>query len=127
MEGYSLEVLKAAREQLPFVSENKLLQIIPGDTMQEHPRRLGIVLSGGPAPGGHNVIAGVFEAAKRAHPDNVLIGFLAGPKGIIINKHKEVTGEMIGEYKIPVASICWARDGTRSTMPTNGPMSANLH
>ena len=88
MEGYSLEVLKAAREQLPFVSENKLLQIIPGDTMQEHPRRLGIVLSGGPAPGGHNVIAGVFEAAKRAHPDNALIGFLAGPKGIIINKHQ---------------------------------------
>ncbi len=99
LEGYSLEVLKAAREQLPFVSENKLLQIIPGDAMQEHPRRLGIVLSGGPAPGGHNVIAGVFEAAKRAHPDNALIGFLAGPKGIITNKHKEITGEIIGEYK----------------------------
>ena len=99
LEGYPLEVLKAAREQLPFVSANTLLQIIPGDALQEHPRRLGIVLSGGPAPGGHNVIAGVFEAAKRAHPDNTLIGFLAGPKGIITNKHKEVTGEMIGEYK----------------------------
>ena len=99
LEGFNLEVLKAARDQLPFVSENKLVQIIPGDVLQEHPRRIGIVLSGGPAPGGHNVIAGVFEAAKRAHPDNVLIGFLAGPKGIITNKHKEVTAEMISVYK----------------------------
>ena len=66
--GFSLEVLKAAKEQLPMVSENKLVEIIAGDTMQEHPCRIGIVLSGGPAPGGHNVIAGVFEAAKRAHP-----------------------------------------------------------
>lgn len=97
--GFHLEVLKAAREQLPFVSENQLVQVIPGDVLQEHPRRIGIVLSGGPAPGGHNVIAGVFEAAKRAHPDNVLIGFLAGPKGIINNKYKEVTGELISGYK----------------------------
>jgi len=99
LEGFNLEVLKAARDQLPFVSGNKLVQVVPGDVLQEHPRRLGIVLSGGPAPGGHNVIAGVFEAAKRAHPDNVLIGFLAGPKGIINNKYKEVTGELISGYK----------------------------
>ncbi len=99
LEGFNLEVLKAARDQLPYVSDNKLVQIVPGDVLQEHPRRLGIVLSGGPAPGGHNVIAGVFEAAKRAHPDNVLIGFLAGPKGIITNKYKEVTAELIGTYK----------------------------
>jgi len=99
LEGFNLEVLKAARDQLPFVSDNKLVQIVPGDVLQEHPRRIGIVLSGGPAPGGHNVIAGVFEAAKRAHPENVLIGFLAGPKGIINNKYKEVTGELISGYK----------------------------
>ena len=97
--GFPLEVLKAARDQLPMVSENKLVEIIAGDALQEHPCRIGIVLSGGPAPGGHNVIAGVFEAAKRAHPENVLVGFLAGPKGIITNKHTEVTGEMIGDYK----------------------------
>jgi diphosphate-dependent phosphofructokinase len=99
--GFDLEVLKVAGEQLPFVSRNTLVQIVPdgGRSREERPRRLGIVLSGGPAPGGHNVIAGVFEAAKRAHPDSQLIGFLAGPKGIITNKHKEVTGEMVAQHR----------------------------
>ncbi len=88
-----------AREQLPFVSQNRLLEIIPGGGPRKEPLRLGIVLSGGPAPGGHNVIAGVFEAAKAGHPDSLLVGFLAGPKGIIGNRHLEVTGEMVALYK----------------------------
>ena len=81
------------------MSQNRLLEITPGGQAAPKPRRLGIVLSGGPAPGGHNVIAGVFEAAKKDHPDSVLIGFQAGPKGIITNKHLEVTGEMVAHYK----------------------------
>ena len=99
LDGFELDVLKVAREQLPFVSQNRLLEITPGGQAAPKPRRLGIVLSGGPAPGGHNVIAGVFEAAKKDHPDSVLIGFQAGPKGIITNKHLEVTGEMVAHYK----------------------------
>jgi pyrophosphate--fructose-6-phosphate 1-phosphotransferase len=100
LEGFDLEVLKVATEQLPHVSQNKLVEIVPaeGRPRQEGPCHLGIVLSGGPAPGGHNVIAGVFEAAKRAHPDNRLIGFLSGPKGIITNKHTEITREMVTQY-----------------------------
>ena len=98
--GFDLEVLKVAAEQLPHVSQNKLVKIVPsaGQPRQEAPRRLGIVLSGGPAPGGHNVIAGVFEAAKRAHPDSQVIGFLSGPKGIITNQHKEITREMVNQH-----------------------------
>ncbi|MCX5892970.1 MAG: diphosphate--fructose-6-phosphate 1-phosphotransferase [Deltaproteobacteria bacterium] len=99
LDGFELDVLKVAREQLPFVSRNRLLEITPGGQVGPKPRRLGIVLSGGPAPGGHNVIAGVFAAAKRDHPDSVLLGFQAGPKGIITNKHLEVTGEMVAHYK----------------------------
>jgi pyrophosphate--fructose-6-phosphate 1-phosphotransferase len=100
LDGFELEVLKVATEQLPSVSRNKLVEIVPaeGTFRQEKPQNLGIVLSGGPAPGGHNVIAGVFEAAKKAHPDNRLIGFLSGPKGIIINKHTEVTREMVDHH-----------------------------
>ncbi|MCX5892459.1 MAG: hypothetical protein NTW80_05710, partial [Deltaproteobacteria bacterium] len=64
LDGFELDVLKVAREQLPFVSQNRLLEITPGGQGSPKPRRLGIVLSGGPAPGGHNVIAGLFEAAK---------------------------------------------------------------
>ncbi|MFZ5451075.1 MAG: diphosphate--fructose-6-phosphate 1-phosphotransferase [Thermodesulfobacteriota bacterium] len=96
-----LEVLKVAREQLPFVSQNKLLEVVPSNEkpLWDGPRNLGIVLSGGPAPGGHNVIAGLFEAAKSAHPESRVLGFLAGPKGIMINKHVEITQEMVDRYK----------------------------
>ncbi|MGP8106877.1 MAG: diphosphate--fructose-6-phosphate 1-phosphotransferase [Desulfobaccales bacterium] len=99
LDGGGLEVIKVAREQLPFVSQNRLLEIIPGGKLPREPLRLGIVLSGGPAPGGHNAIAGVFEAAKAGHPDSLVVGFLAGPKGIIGNRHLEVTGEMVALYK----------------------------
>ncbi|MFZ2087476.1 MAG: diphosphate--fructose-6-phosphate 1-phosphotransferase [Desulfobaccales bacterium] len=94
--GFNLDVLKVAREQLPYVSRNTLVEIFPREGRPpEPPRRIGLVLSGGPAPGGHNVIAGVFEAAKRANPDSQVIGFLSGPKGIITNRHKEITREMV--------------------------------
>jgi pyrophosphate--fructose-6-phosphate 1-phosphotransferase len=98
--GFELEVLRVAQEQLPFVSQNKLVEIVPqARPRPSSPRRLGVVLSGGPAPGGHNVIAGLFEAAKQANPENQLIGFLAGPKGVINNRHTEVTAEMVAHYK----------------------------
>ena len=99
LDGIALEVLKVAQEQLPFVSKNKLVEIVPEDRpRQALPRRIGVVLSGGPAPGGHNVIAGLYHAAKRAHPDSTVIGFLAGPKGIITDKHVEITDAEVTEY-----------------------------
>jgi len=97
--GFDLDVIKVAREQLPFVCKNKLLELVPDHPpRQATPRRLGIVLSGGPAPGGHNVIAGLFQAAKQAHPDSQVIGFLAGPKGIITDKHVEITADMVSNH-----------------------------
>jgi len=97
--GFPLKALKVAKEQLPFVSQNQLLEIVPQSRPgPESPRRLGIVLSGGPAPGGHNVIAGLFHAATRANPDHKIIGFLAGPKGIITSRHVEITAEMVANY-----------------------------
>ena len=44
---------------------------------------VGVILSGGQAPGGHNVIAGIFDALKNANSSNKLYGFLGGPSGII--------------------------------------------
>jgi len=99
LDGFDLEVLKVAHEQLPFVSQNRLLEIVPGGKVVAKPRRLGLVLSGGPAPGGHNVIAGFFEAAKQDHPDSVLFGFLDGPQGIFTNKYLEVTAELVSQHK----------------------------
>ncbi len=60
---------------------------------------VGVVLSGGQAPGGHNVIAGLFDALKAANPDSRLFGFLKGPGGIIKGNSKELTAEIIDEYR----------------------------
>lgn len=61
--------------------------------------KVGVVLSGGQAPGGHNVIAGIFDALKKANPKNKLIGFLGGPSGILENKWKEITAPLVDEYR----------------------------
>jgi pyrophosphate--fructose-6-phosphate 1-phosphotransferase len=61
--------------------------------------RLGVVLSGGQAPGGHNVLAGLFDALKKANPKNKLIGFLGGPSGILENKWVEITAPLVDRYR----------------------------
>ena len=62
-------------------------------------RNIGVILSGGQAPGGHNVIAGLYDAIKQANPENKLYGFLGGPSGIIDGKYVEFTDEFIDEYR----------------------------
>lgn len=63
------------------------------------PVKIGVVLSGGQAPGGHNVIAGLFDGLKKANPKNRLIGFLGGPSGILENKFREITGDFMDKYR----------------------------
>ena len=62
-------------------------------------RNVGVILSGGQAPGGHNVIAGLYDALKQANPDNNLYGFLGGPSGIIEGKYVEFNDEFINDYR----------------------------
>ena len=61
--------------------------------------KIGIVLSGGQAPGGHNVIAGILDGLKAANPKNKLIGFLGGPSGVTDNKWKEITPALMADYR----------------------------
>ena len=63
-------------------------------TKQSPVRNVGVILSGGQAPGGHNVIAGLYDALKSANPQNKLYGFLGGPSGIIEGKYVEFTDEL---------------------------------
>ncbi len=63
------------------------------------PINVGVILSGGQAPGGHNVIAGLFDGIKSIHPDSRLYGFLMGPAGLINHKYKELTSDIIDEYR----------------------------
>ena len=60
---------------------------------------VGVILSGGQAPGGHNVISGLFDGIKKLNKDNKLYGFLLGPAGHIEHKYIEITAELVDEYR----------------------------
>lgn len=62
-------------------------------------RNVGVILSGGQAPGGHNVIAGLYDALKQANSSNKLYGFLGGPSGIIDGKYVEFDDKFINAYR----------------------------
>ena len=62
-------------------------------------RNVGVILSGGQAPGGHNVIAGLYDALKQANSNNNLYGCLGGPSGIIEGKYVEFNDEFINDYR----------------------------
>ena len=69
------------------------------DSVHSEARNVGVILSGGQAPGGHNVIAGLYDALKQANPDNQLYGFLGGPSGIIDGKYVEFNDQFINDYR----------------------------
>ena len=77
-----------------------ILMFETGNEMKQYPAyKVGVVLSGGQAPGGHNVISGLFDGLKACNPDNKLYGFLGGPSGLVDNKYKELTADIIDEYR----------------------------
>lgn len=63
------------------------------------PTTVGVILSGGQAPGGHNVIAGIFDGIKSLHADSRLYGFLRGPDGLVKNQYVEITAELVDAYR----------------------------
>jgi len=63
------------------------------------PLRVGVVLSGGQAPGGHNVISGLYDALSEWHPESRLIGFLGGPKGMFEGHHRELGAQEIDSHR----------------------------
>lgn len=62
-------------------------------------QRVGVILSGGPAPGGHNVIAGLFDGLKRAHAGSTLVGFRNGPAGLLKDDVRELDEAVIDRYR----------------------------
>jgi pyrophosphate--fructose-6-phosphate 1-phosphotransferase len=63
------------------------------------PINVGVILSGGQAPGGHNVISGLFDGVKKIHQDSRLYGFIMGPGGLVDHKYMELTSDIIDEYR----------------------------
>ncbi len=63
------------------------------------PVNVGVILSGGQAPGGHNVISGLFDGIRKIHRDSRLFGFIMGPGGLVDHKYIELTASIIDEYR----------------------------
>jgi pyrophosphate--fructose-6-phosphate 1-phosphotransferase len=71
----------------------------PGEKKEYPVKNVGVILSGGQAPGGHNVISGIFDGLKALNPANKLYGFLGGPSGLVDHKYMELTKEIVDEYR----------------------------
>ena len=104
--GYRFEIDQEARRQLPDIINNQVQAIsgssdLDADMKKDYcrSRNIGVVFSGGPAPGGHNVIAGIYDAAKQANPESRIFGFLLGPDGIIENEAIELTQAHVDAYR----------------------------
>ena len=69
------------------------------EAVASQPINVGVILSGGQAPGGHNVIAGIFDGVKKIHADGRLYGFLMGPDGLVQHNYIELTADIIDEYR----------------------------
>ncbi len=103
---YQFNIDREARKSLPTIIDNVVENVVaendPDDgfkALYKKQRNIGVVFSGGPAPGGHNVIAGIFDAAKKANPENRIFGFLMGPEGIIENDIVEINAELVNQYR----------------------------
>lgn len=83
----------------PNLSSQKFLTLVPNNTMDVHlPLKIGVLFSGGPASGGHNVIIGIFDALQKLNAASELFGFLSGPDGLIKNDVIKLTASILKPY-----------------------------
>src|SRR5574344_3760 len=76
-----------------------LVEFVPGDEPAQKAMNIGVILSGGQAPGGHNVISGLFDEIKKLNPANRRFGFLMGPGGLVDHNYKEITADFLADYR----------------------------
>lgn len=76
-----------------------LVEFVTAENALQKEMNVSVILSGGQAPGGHNVISGLFDEIKKLNPNNRLYGFLMGPSGLVDHKYIEITEELIADYR----------------------------
>ena len=76
-----------------------IVEFEPATEANTKKMNVGIILSGGQAPGGHNVITGLFDQIKKLNPENRLFGFILGPGGLVDHNYMELTADIIDEYR----------------------------
>ena len=95
----SVDNQEEIKELFPNTYGMPLVEFVPGETENAKQMNVGIILSGGQAPGGHNVISGLFDQVKKLNPNNKLYGFLMGPGGLVDHNYVEITEELLKDYR----------------------------
>ena len=91
---------EAIKSMFPNTYGLPIITFEKGGEAKEYPAiNVGVILSGGQAPGGHNVIAGLFDGVKKLNPASRLYGFLMGPGGLVDHKYMEITPEIMDAYR----------------------------
>lgn len=87
------------KENFPFSSSLTEGLLVKGEKKQSFALKIGLFLSGGPAPGGHNVISGIFDAAKNFHIESKIYGFLQGAQGLLKKQFIEIDASIVNNYR----------------------------
>ena len=90
---------EAIEKLFPNTYGMPLIQFVEGQAQNTAEMNVGVILSGGQAPGGHNVISGLFDGIKKLNANNKLYGFILGPGGLVDHNYKELTADIIDEYR----------------------------
>lgn len=92
--------IETFKSLFPKTLGQPVVHFVKGEGLVKHaPIKVGVLFSGGQAPGGHNVIIGVYEALKSLNERSLLLGFLNGPQGLLDNKYKELHVDLLNLYK----------------------------
>lgn len=97
--SHDIQINSSLKNIFPNTYSQPKLSFVQGDPQKHHPLRVGFVFSGGQAAGGHNVAFGLLTALKKMNEKSELFGFLEGPKGIIENRYREITDEILAPYR----------------------------
>ena len=90
---------EAIKALFPNTYGMPLIKFVEGEAMDYPAINVGVILSGGQAPGGHNVISGLFDGIKALNKESRLFGFILGPGGLVDHNYKELTADIIDEYR----------------------------
>ena len=90
---------EAIKALFPNTYGMPLIQFVEGEAVNLPAINVGVILSGGQAPGGHNVISGLFDGIKALNKDSKLYGFILGPGGLVDHNYMELTSDIIDEYR----------------------------
>jgi pyrophosphate--fructose-6-phosphate 1-phosphotransferase len=115
----SLPLEPSIAQAFPAISQKQAYQAqaTVSASPPKRPLRCGVVFSGGPAAGGHNVLWGLLAALQQWHPDSRLIGFLAGPSGILENKTRELSPDVLRAYHNQGGFDCLGSGRTKIETP----------